>query len=132
MMDNKKKILIVDDDPKILNLSSVILKQEGYQVVQASNGADALKKVVEEQPDLIVVDLILPDMNGAEIIEAARNKCACKAPVIFLTGMITKKEENLEDMDIKIKDKNYTVIAKPYDQIKFLNLVSTQLKQGKK
>ncbi len=131
-MENKKKILIIDDDPKILNLSSHILTAEGYLIVQASSGEEALKKIHQEQPDLIIVDVILPDMNGAEIIQEARNKYACRVPVIFLTGMITKTEEADTDMNIKIKDIDYIVIAKPYDKEKFVKMVLDRFKRSGK
>ncbi|MDZ4242681.1 MAG: response regulator, partial [Candidatus Omnitrophota bacterium] len=67
-----RKILIIDDEPHVLKLCSLILSREGYQVVEASNGAEAIAKVEKDPPDLIIVDLMLPDMNGAEIIQAIR------------------------------------------------------------
>ena len=121
-----EKILIIDDDPRILDLSALILKAEGYQVIQSANGADALKKIQQASPDLLIVDLMLPDINGGEIVKVAREKFACKAPVIFLTGMITKEEEG-QKSTITIKDKNYTTLAKPFDQAKFLELVNSKL-----
>src|SRR3990167_5570053 len=108
-METKKKILIIEDDPQVLQLISLILTQEGYHVIKAGNGAEALRKIVQDYPEMIIADLILPDMNGAEVIQDARDKHACNAPVIFLTGMITKDEETAKDMKIKIKDTNYTV-----------------------
>ncbi|MDP2653154.1 MAG: response regulator [Candidatus Omnitrophota bacterium] len=122
-----RKILIIDDEPHVLKLCSLILSREGYQVVEASNGAEAIAKVEKDPPDLIIVDLMLPDMNGAEIIQAIREKHSCRAPVLFLTAMITRAEEVAKDLDIKVQDVSYQVMAKPLDQTKFLELVKKQL-----
>lgn len=121
------KILVVDDDAHALDLSALILTNDGYQVFKASNGAEAIQKAQEVMPDLLVVDLMLPDMNGGEIVQALREKLQCQAPAIFLTGMITKEEESGEAAAIKINDANYATMAKPLDQDKFLALVRAKL-----
>lgn len=121
------KILAVDDDPKILKLISMILTPEGYEVIPAPSGAEALSAVQAQAPDMIIVDLVLPDMNGAEIIQAVREKFDCHAPAVFLTGMVTKDEELSRGIDIKVKDRNYSVLAKPLDKEKLLALVKNAL-----
>lgn len=131
-MDNSQKILIVDDDAHVLGLCAQILTQEGFSVVKASCGTEALKKIKDERPDFLIVDLILPDMNGAEIVQDARTKYACQSPVIFLTGMITKKEEEINNIQLKVKSQNYPAIAKPFDRVKFVELVKNEIKKVKK
>ncbi len=131
-MENQKKILIIDDDPHVLRLCEHILMQEGFDVIKASTGAEALKKIQENQLDLLIVDLMLPDMNGGEIIHDARTKYSCQAPAIFLTGMITKKEEAVNNISLKVENQNYPAIAKPFDRVKFVDLVKDQFRQKSK
>ncbi len=131
-MENKKKILIIEDDPQVLRLCDHILAQEGFEIVKASSGAEALKKIQEDRPDLLIVDLMLPDMNGAEIIQEAKAKYACQAPVIFLTGMITKKEEEVNNITLKVENQNYPAIAKPFDRSQLIDLVKAQFQKKSK
>lgn len=62
-----KKVLIIEDDPATLRLVDYSLKQEGYQVVTASNGLDGIRKAIGLSPDLIILDVMLPGMDGFEI-----------------------------------------------------------------
>jgi len=64
----KKKILIVDDDIKLLNTLKVKLEENGYQVITAENGFEGLKKVEKETPDLVITDVVMPEKDGAELI----------------------------------------------------------------
>lgn len=59
-MSNQKKILVVDDEPDIVRMLSLLLKKQGYQVVSASNAEEGLQKVKEERPDLIILDVMMP------------------------------------------------------------------------
>jgi DNA-binding response OmpR family regulator len=69
------KILIVDDEPNLLRLIGYALEIEGYEIVTAESGAEALNKVEAEQPDLVVLDVMLPDMSGIEVCQQS-----CSAP----------------------------------------------------
>ncbi len=131
-MENQKKILIIEDDPHVLKLCAHILLKEGFEVSQASTAAEALQKLGQGRPDLLIVDLMLPDMNGGEIIQQARKKYACQAPAIFLTGMITKKEEESSSIYLKVENENYPAIAKPFDQIQFIDIVKKQFQKRNK
>lgn len=126
-MQGDKKILIIEDDPKVLKYISLILLKEDFAIEAASSGEEALKSLKQNLPDLVIADLILPDMNGAEIIQQARDQLGLRAPVIFLTGMITRSEEKMDDIKIKITDKNYTVLAKPFDTQELLEMVRKKL-----
>ena len=84
----RSKILVVDDDPDLLNLVCLSLKEAGFSVGMATNGLDALKKARSELPDLIVMDLILPEMDGFTVCEKLRgNPATASVPIIILTGM---------------------------------------------
>lgn len=82
-----KKILLVDDDPLLLELVGTKLETSGYQVLKASNGLDAVKLAKSEVPDLIILDLLMPVMGGAGAVIALKEDKKTKAiPIFFLTG----------------------------------------------
>ena len=111
----EKKILIVDDDSVTLEMLEKILLLEGYWVAKATNGKEALYIADEFKPDLIILDIVMPIMDGTEAMEKLeKNPRTKNIPVLFLTSLISKKEE----FD------NYTAnrrfLAKPIDKEKLL------------
>ncbi len=81
------KILVIDDEPDALELVGFNLKQAGFEVVTADNGAEALKKARETAPDLVLLDLMLPEIDGLEVCKALRRDPAtAPIPVIMLTA----------------------------------------------
>ena len=83
----KQRILVVDDEPEAVELVEFNLKQAGYAVMTAADGAEALKKARSQTPDLIVLDVMLPEMNGFEICKTLRLEPAtAKVPIIMLTA----------------------------------------------
>ena len=79
------KILIVDDEPDIVMVLEQRLKASGYQVEKAGSGQEALKKAKEEKPDLIIMDIVMPDMDGRRLADQAL-KLRPKLKVLFTTG----------------------------------------------
>lgn len=88
-MDSKgKKILIADDEPDILEIIQYNLQKEGYDVATAKDGDDALVKAKAGQPDLIVLDIMMPKKNGVEVCEILRSQPGFKDTlIIFLTAL---------------------------------------------
>ena len=88
-MDPKgKKILIADDEPDILEIISYNLKMEGYDVVTAKDGEDALQKAKLAKPDLIILDVMMPNKNGMEVCKILRSQPAFhETLIIFLTAL---------------------------------------------
>ncbi len=82
--DTSATILLVDDDPLLRRSISFLLQQEGHQVILAATGAEALAAVRERRPDLVLLDLGLPDLGGVEVCRRLRQDTA--APVIMLTA----------------------------------------------
>ncbi len=95
-MEEEIKILMVEDDPFFSRLCVRALEEAGFLVVLAGNGEQGLEKVKSENPDLILLDIILPKMNGFEVLKGIREdpdpKIANK-PVIILSNLYTKEEE---------------------------------------
>jgi len=82
-----KKILAVDDERHIVRLVQINLQKEGYDVTTASNGREALEKVAENKPDLIVMDVMMPEMDGFEALKRLKeNPETAEVPVIMLTA----------------------------------------------
>ncbi|WP_096153013.1 MULTISPECIES: response regulator transcription factor [Bacillus] len=80
-----KKVLIVDDEQSIVTLLQYNLEQAGYEVVVANDGADGLHKAIEEKPELIVLDLMLPKMDGIEVCKELRQR-KVNVPILMLTA----------------------------------------------
>lgn len=85
--EHKHKILIVDDEPDILEILSYNLKKDGYHVLTASSGEDALKMAKSERPDLVVLDVMMPGIDGMEVCDKMRNMPELTNVIIaFLTA----------------------------------------------
>jgi len=86
-MPKQKKILVVDDERHIVRLVQVNLERTGYQVVTAFDGKEALKKVESDKPDLIVLDVMMPHMDGFEVLKRLKADDKTKnIPVVMLTA----------------------------------------------
>ncbi len=87
-MDRKFKICIVDDEEIILKMYSSKLEKEGYEVVTYNNSRKALEDIPLQTPDLILLDILMPDLDGFKLLDELRkNKIVEKIPVIFLTNL---------------------------------------------
>ncbi len=119
----EKKILVVDDDSDTQELLAVVLVKEKFDVAAAMNGWDGLVKAREEKPDLILLDLLLPEMQGNDALQALKAMDATRGiPVIMLTG----KSEKDTVLDVKYKGiADY--IVKPFDNDVLLQKVRKAL-----
>ena len=87
----RKKILVVDDDAEVVELLAFNLKKAGYAIGTAFNGVDALKKARTILPDLILLDLMLPELDGFAVCEILRRDAATASiPIIMLTALTTE------------------------------------------
>ena len=87
MVTQRKRVLAVDDDPPILSLLTTALEVEGYEVEFATNGRDALNKVKQQAPDAILLDLMMPVLDGWQLIEVLRaDPMTSQIPIIILSA----------------------------------------------
>jgi DNA-binding response OmpR family regulator len=100
-------ILVVDDEPKIIKLTRDYLMKYGYRVISASDGAEALTLARREKPDLVVLDLMLPEMDGWEVCRTLRNES--DIPIIMLTA---RSEESDQVLGLELGADDY--ITKPF------------------
>lgn len=107
-VNKPRSILVVDDDKKIVTLVSLYLKNDGYQVICAYDGRQALDLALTTEPDLIVLDLMLPGLDGTEVCRTLRARLI-KVPIIMLTARSTE-DDKLRGLDIGADD----YITKPF------------------
>ncbi len=90
----KPTIVVVDDDPMALGLMEAVLEPEGYTVLKATAGAQAIPLIREYRPDLIVLDLLMPEMDGFQVVDVLRQDAAtAQIPIVILTNRTLSKEE---------------------------------------
>ena len=122
---NKKKILIVDDEPEFVNLVRLRLEANGYEVIDASNGEEGLKKAEEERPDIILLDIMMPKKDGYTLMRELKYKEITKSiPIIALTGK--PKMKDLFEIE-GIKD----YIVKPFEDEDLLLRIKRALTPGR-
>ena len=92
-MSETKLVLVADDDEDFLNLVTLRLEQEGHRVERASNGSDALRKAREADPDLCILDVMMPGLTGFEVLRELRSEERTEEmPVMLLTASLTDQE----------------------------------------
>ena len=95
------KILLVDDDPLLVRMYQKKFENDGYIVAIAGNGVDALKQVADFQPDLILMDIMMPKMNGLEVLTKLKdNKQTSAIPVILLTNVSSSQEDTDRGLEL--------------------------------
>jgi two-component system alkaline phosphatase synthesis response regulator PhoP len=122
-----KKILVIDDDMDALDTLQTILEKNGYIVVTAMNGKTGIQKAWEEKPNMIILDVMMPDMDGYQVCEIIKTDAVTKnIPIIMLTG-----RDMGEDVALALDKKADWFITKPYD-IKYLMSKVTSFLDGYK
>ena len=84
------KILIIDDDEFLLDMYSLKFKEEGFNVETAKNGAESIYKVEKFAPDVVLVDIVMPNMDGFEVIKSLKKKLKTSAKIIALSNLDQK------------------------------------------
>ena len=124
---SNKTILTVDDEERVLQLVNNILSTKGYDVLTAVSGKDAIRQTKKSLPDLIVMDIMMPDIDGAEAVKLLKEDPSTKdIPILFLSGIIMK-EEGKSDMDINVGGDFYSALSKPFGAEELLTAVDKLL-----
>ncbi len=121
---SKATILLIDDETQQLTLLSDILEVRGYSVITADNGTDGYNLATSKRPDLIILDLAMPDIDGGKVAQQLRETPQTEhIPIIFLTGLLSK--------DIEANNKHIVggniMFAKPCDFNELTNQIETLL-----
>ena len=119
-----KRILIVEDEANIVDILAFNLKREGYEIMEAMDGATGLELALEHNPDLILLDLMLPGMNGFEVCRRIR-ETGSTIPVLMLTA---REEEADKVMGLELGADDY--ITKPFSMRELLARVKTNIRRS--
>ena len=118
-MEGKARILVADDEEPVVRIVATNLELEGYEVIPAYDGAEAWRKIKEEKPDLVILDIMMPEMDGWEVLEKIRSDPELRdTPVIMLTALaqahdIAKSWEVGADSHL----------VKPFDPLELVTMV---------
>ena len=118
-------VMVVDDSLTVRKITSRLLTREGYQVVLAKDGVDALEQLLEVTPDVIISDIEMPRMDGFDLVRHIRaDKRLGTLPVIMITSRTTEKHRNYA---LEIGASHY--LGKPYDEDELLALIAGYVKE---
>lgn len=118
-------ILVVDDEPDTATLLELNLKREGYRVLKANGGRAALEIAAREKPDLIILDMMMPDLNGMEVLEHLKNIYSLP-PVIFFTA-----RDRVEEITAGLEAGARRYLLKPTSRDKLVEAVRSALAEIK-
>ena len=122
-----EKILVIDDDAKMRKHMAALLGSEGYKTFEARNGREGVEMVKREQPDLVLCDITMPEMNGHRVLESVRGDAAtAHLPFIFLTGW-GEREDLRTGMNLGADD----YLVKPVEPAELLTAVKARLRRRK-
>lgn len=122
-MDLKEKVLIIDDDRNICELVSLYLLKEGYEVITAFNGTEGLNKFESESPDIIILDIMMPGMDGWEVCRTIKKKYT--TPILMLSA---KGETFDKVLGLELGADDY--IVKPFDAKELVARVKAVLRRS--
>ena len=125
-MAKPARILVVDDDPVILRLIEVNLDLEGFDVVTASRGEDAIVKAAETSPDLILLDLMMPEMSGWELAERLqKQESSAGIPIVFLSAR-TQDDDRRRGEELGVAG----YVTKPFDPADLVATIRKLMQAG--
>lgn len=121
---NKKRILVVEDEESLLKLETILLTIKGYEVVGALTGEDALKKLALEPIDLVLLDIMLPDIDGFEICtRITRNPQTSGIPVVILSA-----KKNPDDIERGKACGARAYLTKPFKSAMIIDVIEKEIR----
>ncbi len=126
-MDTKKTIMVVDDNPDIITIVRTILEGKGYNVASAASGPELLNHLKTQKPDLIILDIMMPEMDGLEVLTRLKGVPETSSvPIILLTAKV-----QYEDVLGGYKLGADYYITKPFTSTQLVNGINLLLGEGK-
>jgi two-component system, OmpR family, alkaline phosphatase synthesis response regulator PhoP len=123
---SKRTILVVDDEPGILELVRVYLEKEGWQVILARDGAQAIKRIEQDIPELVVLDVMLPEINGFDVCKRLRSQ-GNEVPIIMLTA----RDDDIDKiLGLELGADDY--LTKPFNPRELVARIKAILRRGEK
>lgn len=129
MADDNKKVVVIEDDPEMIELVKLILIKDGFEVKGAQSGRDGLGLIQEVQPGCVLLDLMMPDMDGWEVYQSMKADEAMKGiPVIIITAKAQSIDKVLGLHIAKVDD----YITKPFSPSELVNSVHKVIANAQK
>jgi len=123
MTTNKPKILLVDDQESVRKLLEAVLRVRSYEVCYAANGTEGIEVAAREQPDLILLDVMMPGMDGFKVCQTLKRNAATKhIPVVFLTA-----RSDAADREMAEEAGGDGLLGKPFRSVELLETISKLL-----
>lgn len=127
----KAKILVVDDDPDIRVAITTILESQDYEVDTASDGVEALDRLRQEPPDLLILDLLMPRKDGFEVVKELRgNPKYAKLPILILTSVPEEPGRRRYELETGLAMDVQDYVEKPIPPLDLLHRVEKLVKRG--
>ncbi|MEW6215608.1 MAG: response regulator [Nitrospirota bacterium] len=126
------KILVVDDDPDVLEAISIILEASGYEVINARDGIEGLTKLKEERPDLMILDLLMPRLDGFEVCKELKDPRRSKyanIPIIILSSVKEAASQRRYELETGLQLDVDDYVEKPIEHTVLLERVEKILKK---
>ncbi len=120
-VDTKKRVLVVDDEPAIGNTLRVKLKLHGYEVITTTGGAEAIEIIRTQQPDIVLLDILMPDVTGMDVLDRVR--AFSQVPIIVFTA-------RPEITRFALENGANDYIAKPFDPDQLVAKISSLLSKA--
>ena len=122
------RILLIDDDRDLAYLTRLSLLPKGHDILPFHDAQKAMEAAKQQKPDLILMDIMLPGVSGAEAVKQLRKDPNLQnVPVVFLTGLISSAEEDVEKTGINIDGRTYQTLGKPYEIEDLLKVIEQTL-----
>jgi diguanylate cyclase len=130
MIKKPKTVLVVDDDQTMVRLATKLLVNDGYRVLQAFNGEQALTMATEHEPDCLLLDVLMPDIDGKEVARRLRNNPrTANIPIVFMTVTIDLKvDKGCETVDVDRFE--FRGFAKPIHNRKILSVIRKEINKA--
>ena len=125
MSVDQPKILVVEDEPSQREVLEYNLRAEGFLVISADNGEDALMLVEEEEPDLILLDWMMPNLSGIEVCRRLKSRVETRAIPIIMVSARSEEVDRVRGLEIGADD----YLVKPYSVIEMIARLRTQLRR---
>ena len=120
------KILLVDDDPDMMQISTTILKAEGYEIERAQNGEEAMEKLKDFRPSIIVTDIMMPGMGGWKFCQKMKENPSLKnIPILAITG----RDRDIDEL-MTYESGADEFLVKPFNNEDFLSAIKRLIEKG--
>ena len=121
------KVLVADDDDALVNTLTLILKEHGYRVVTVPNGERLLERIQEEQPDLVLLDIMMPNVDGLQLLQRIRSEPRWRDLPVLMVSSMPPEDGTVRSLEIGASD----FIPKPFRMKELLARVEAHLKRGR-